>query len=117
MIVDLSIVQREVCQRFSLGFYGCNLALKLGVAKNVKSGLLPINGMRIEPTSETSGWYIWAGTIQSQEADFFQPLHGYHVSLWSPLVAPYLGLPPGSRFLVTDVYEDVWIDSLLLKKD
>jgi hypothetical protein len=33
---------------------------------------------------------------------------------WAPLILKYLGLPPGSRFLITDDYEDVWEDKSLL---
>jgi hypothetical protein len=28
---------------------------------------------------------------------------------WYPMVLKYLGLAPGSRFLITPEYEDVWV--------
>ncbi|MGY2199000.1 immunity protein Imm33 domain-containing protein [Pseudomonas gingeri] len=112
---DFKSAQQEICSRFSVEFYGCDLDLKVGISLNVKEGLRPLNGMRIRPGSGTSGWYIWAGEVFSEAPDFFVPLHGMHLSEWAPLVLPYLGLPPGSRFLITEEYEDVWDDPVLLK--
>ncbi|WP_456088837.1 immunity protein Imm33 domain-containing protein [Paraburkholderia ferrariae] len=43
------------------------------------------------------------------------PVHAAHLADWAPLVLPYLGLPPGWRFLVTEQYEDVWEDKQLLE--
>jgi hypothetical protein len=107
-------VQQELCARFGADFFGCDLHLKVGIARNVKDGLHPINGMRIEPENDTCGWYIWAAEEFSQADDFFVPLHAEHLADWAPLVIPYLGLPPGWRFLVTEKYEDVWEDRQLL---
>lgn len=75
---------------------------------------MPINGLRIQPDTSTSGWYIWGGEAWSEAADFFLPLHGVHLSEWAPLVLPYLALPPGWRFLLTTAYEDVWRDEKLV---
>ena len=76
---------------------------------------MPINGLRHTPEGDTTGWYIWAGENFSQEPGFFEPLHVSHLSEWCHLVLKYLGLPPGSRFLITDIgYEDVWFDESLL---
>jgi len=91
------------------------MGLKLGIARNVEQGMRPLNGLRIRPTQDTCGWYIWAGTEWSDAADFFLPLHGYHLEQSAPLIIPYLGLPPGWRFLVTEDYEDVWTDPKILE--
>lgn len=48
------------------------------------------------------------------DTGFFQPLHRAHISELCPQVVPYLGLPPGWRFLIADGYEDVWFDPSLL---
>ena len=74
----------------------------------------PINGLRHEPVGDTNGWYIWAGPELSQDPDFFTPLHVHHLGEWCPQVLPYLALPPGSRFLIAEGYEDVWHDEALL---
>lgn len=102
--------QQAVCARFGTPYFGCDLSLKVGISRNVKEGMLPLNGMRIMPVLDTCGWYIWAGKEYSNSADFFVPLHGAHLSEWAPLIVPYLALPPGWRFLITDDYEDVWKD-------
>ncbi|WP_321809645.1 MULTISPECIES: hypothetical protein [unclassified Burkholderia] len=112
---NLTETQREVCERFNAPFFGCDMNLKVGISRNVKEGIRPLNGLRLEPDSTTCGWYIWAGEEFSESPDFFVPLHALHLSDWAPLVIPYLGLPPGWRFLITEEYEDVWEDSDLLK--
>lgn len=91
------------------------LNLKVGISYNVKEGVLPINGLRIKPEGDTTGWYIWGGTELSDDKDFFQPTHVEHLNDWNPLIEKYLGLSPGWRFLITDDYEDVWFDEKLLK--
>ncbi|WP_266226637.1 MULTISPECIES: hypothetical protein [Paraburkholderia] len=106
--------QRAVCQRFRTQFSACDMHLKLGVSLNVKSGVRPLNGMRINADRGTNGWFIWAGETFSQDPDFFVPLHGEHLKEWAPLALPYLALPPGWRFLIAEGYEDVWEDLTLL---
>ncbi len=56
---------------------------------------------------------MWAGDF-SDAADFFKTLHLSHLTEWRPEVEPYLGLPPGWRFLIAPDYEDVWYDAALL---
>jgi hypothetical protein len=93
--VDLNNRQRDVCSRFGAPYAECDLNLKVGISKNVKDGLRPLNGLRIEPEGDACGWYIWAGEKFSEERDFFVPLHAAHLEEWAPLILPYLGLPPG----------------------
>jgi hypothetical protein len=47
-------------------------------------------------------------------ADFFQPLHFSHLPERCPEVVEYLALPPGSRFLIADGYENVWHDPTIV---
>jgi hypothetical protein len=106
--------QKEICERFHVSPVPVAPNSKVGIAKNVKSGLLPINGMRCIPMEGTSGWFIWAGEHLSSDPDFFQPLHASHLETWCPTVIPYLQLAPGWRFLLAPQYEDVWFDTELL---
>jgi len=106
--------QKSVCERFGTEFYPCDPGLKVGISRNVLTGLEPLNGMRIPPDGSVCGWYIWAGGEPSQAPDFYVPLHVIHLHEWAPLAVKYLGLPPGWRFLVTETYEDVWYDENLL---
>ena len=47
---------------------------------------------------------------------FFAPLHTSHLVEKCPSAIPFLGLPPGYRFLLGEkAYEDVWFDAELLK--
>jgi hypothetical protein len=48
------------------------------------------------------------------DPDFFVPLHQGHLVERVPEVADYLALPPGSRFLLTPEFVDVWKDPSLL---
>src|SRR5690349_20893998 len=57
---------------------------KAGVSLNVRTGLLPLNGLRHPHGGDSSGWYIWAGEELSEAADFFQPLHVTHLEEWCP---------------------------------
>ncbi len=83
---------------------------KVGVARNLRSGELPINGVRCLPEHGTTGWYIWRGESTSDDPEFFVPLHVSHLEEWCPTVLPYLELPPGWRFLIAPGHEDVWFD-------
>ncbi|OMH38972.1 hypothetical protein [Motiliproteus sp. MSK22-1] len=107
--------QKQVCKNFSASYQACDLRLKVGISRNVKEGYRPINGLRIKEEHGTSGWYIWAGEWSDNE-DFFVPLHGEHLKSWAEIVMPYLGLPEGWRFLISEDYEDVWEDPELLLK-
>jgi hypothetical protein len=87
---------------------------KVGIDLSALEGALPLNGLRHPPRSGTSGWYIWAGDEPSADAHYFAPFHIQHLPAKCPPVLPYLGLPPGWRFLIADGYEDVWFDEALL---
>jgi hypothetical protein len=106
--------QIRLCKKFGVEFRPSPEDLKVGVARNVRSGIRPINGLRHPPTESTTGWFIWAGEDFSTAPDFFVPLHAKHLEEWCPAVLKYLGLPPGWRFLIADGYEDVWYDDSLL---
>jgi hypothetical protein len=106
--------QRELCNRQGVDFVAAPPHLKVGIARNVREGILPINGLRHLPAGDTTGWYIWAGEELSNDPDFFVPLHVEHLADWCPVALRFLGLPPGWRFLVAGEYEDVWEDPTLL---
>jgi hypothetical protein len=106
--------QLKICQKFGASFAPSPSDQKVGMAANIKSGLIPINGLRHMPYGDTTGWYIWAGETLSQEDDFFLPLHVSHIGDWCPVVNDYLGLAPGWRFLIAGDYVDVWFDEKLL---
>ena len=106
--------QLAVCTRFDVVPCDSPIGFKVGIAANVKDGLLPLNGLRIAPTGDTTGWYIWAGETCSDDPDFFMPLHVEHLACWCPPALLYLRLPPGWRFLVASDHEDIWYDPQLL---
>ena len=110
---DTQILQVRKCHKYGVQPVECDHDMKVGISLNVKEGILPLNGLRCNPSGDTCGWYIWAGQW-SDEADFFKPLHVNHLSDWCPQVLPFLKLPPGWRFLVTPNHEDVWRDEDLV---
>jgi hypothetical protein len=114
MLTELVEVQRDVCRRYDAVWCEAPPDLKVGISRNVRDGVRPLNGLRHPPQGETTGWYIWAGEEPSREPDFFVPLHVNHLMDWCPEVLPFLGLPPGYRFLLASDYEDVWKDDSLL---
>ncbi len=108
-----SIEQKQVCNKYGAEFSPPSDDSVLGISLNVKSSILPINGLRHPPELPTNGWYIWGGETFPDD-DAFKALHYSHVATWNPLIAKYLSLPPGWRFLTDGSYEDVWFDRSLL---
>lgn len=106
--------QQEICQRFRVTPIAAPQDMKVGVSRNVRDGMHPINGLRHSPAGDTTGWYIWAGEELSDDPDFFVPVHVSHISDWCPHVLAYLALPPGWRFLLAPGHEDVWFDSSIV---
>lgn len=106
--------QKEVCEKYGAVYCSAPSGMKVGIALNVREGLIPINGLRHPAEGDTTGWYIWAGEDLSDSPDFFKPLHVKHLSSWCPQAQKYLGLPAGWRFLIAGDYEDVWYDESLL---
>ncbi|MEO8528450.1 MAG: hypothetical protein ABI435_05175 [Pseudolysinimonas sp.] len=107
-------IEAALCRRFGVTPVPLEANAKVGASRSVRDGLMPINGLRHPPSEGTSGWFIWAGEDLSDAPDFFVPLHVEHLIEWRPEVLPYLALPPGSRFLIAQGYEDVWADESLL---
>ncbi len=106
--------QREVCARFGCVWTPPSAASKVGIARTVAKGGMPIHGLRHAPKGDTNGWYIWTGEL-SEARDFFVPLHIEHLETWAPAALQFLGLPPGWRFMAdTSGFEDVWEDGSLL---
>src|SRR2546426_9511691 len=97
--LDTERQQKEVCRRFGATWFGCLPDLKVGISKNVKPGIFPLNGLREPPSGDTTGWYIWAGEVWSTDPSFFQPLHALHLTNRCPAVLKYVGLPPGLAVL------------------
>ena len=105
-------MQRQTCLHYGTVYFPSPASLTIGLAEQVRSGELPLHGLRRPPEGDGSGWYIWAGEF-SEAADFFKPRHVSHIETWAPLALKFLGLPPGWRFLVTPDYENVWYDEAL----
>ena len=112
---SIETIQRSICEKYNSEFVTSAKGLKVGIARNVRDGILPINGMRHSPSGDTTGWYIYAGEEFYDDLDFFIPLHVEHLCEWCPSVLKFLGLAPGWRFLVADNYEDVWFDEKLVE--
>lgn len=109
--------QKDICVKYSQDFFATSEELKVGISANIKSGIMPITGLRYFPEGDTSGWYIWAGEYSDAD-DFFKPMHIFHLFEIFPEIVKYLGLPPGNRFVIDDKgYEDVWFDEGLLVYD
>jgi hypothetical protein len=113
--MTISAEQLKICEKYGASPLDAPPQLKAGVASNIASEVVPVNGLRHAPEGDTSGWYLWAGEELSLDSEFFRPVHIEHLSDMRPEVLKYLALPPGWRFLIAGDYEDVWYDELLLK--
>lgn len=114
MITRYHEAQLAVCREYGANFFPAFESQKAGVAENLRTTQLPVNGLRHAPKDTTCGWYLWRGADLSQKDDFFLPLHIEHLPEWCPLCLKFLGLPPGWRFLTDGLHEDVWFDAGLL---
>ena len=112
--VTIEISQLKLCRKYDAKFCSSPIHHKIGIALNIREGVLPINGLRHPPDGDSTGWFIYGGEELSSDEDFFKPLHVEHIGDWCPQIRKYLGLAPGWRFLIADDYEDVWFDSSLL---
>jgi hypothetical protein len=107
-------LQKNICKKYATEFEPVLLGSKIGIALNVKEGIIPINGLRHKPEGSMCGWFLWAGESLSDADDFFNPLHIEHLTEWAPEIIKFLGLPAGWRFIKAGDYEDVWFDETLL---
>ena len=112
-MMDLEREQRKICQRYGADYRPVDVNLKLGIAENIFSDVVPVNGLRHSEEKGTCGCYLWAGEELPKAPDFFKPMHVYHLLERCPRLMKYLGLPPGWRFLIAGEYEDVWFDATL----
>ena len=112
---DIAQEQKEFCHKYGVEYHSLDLGLKIGIADNFFSNLLPLNGLRHPQDYSTCGWFLWAGEELSDAEDFFKPVHLYHLAERKPNLMKYLSLPPGWRFLIAGDYEDVWFDASLLE--
>jgi hypothetical protein len=113
---DASILdqQQAVCAKHGVTWHSSPNHLKVGIARNTRTSLRPLNGLRHPADGDTTGWYIWAGEELAQDSDFFEPVHVAHLTELCPAALPFLGLPPGWRFLLAGDHVDVWEDRSLL---
>lgn len=111
---ELAAVQRDICTRFGAAYYPCHPQARLGLASNITAATRNLNGVRIEPSGDACGWYLWAGDEWAEPPEFYIPLRAQSVATWVPQALAYLGLPPGWRFLLRDDRIDVWKDLTLL---
>lgn len=107
MLEDWNELQLEMCSDAGVKPVAVRADEKVGIARNVRSGLLPINGVRHLPENGTCGWYIWAGEM-SDDPDFFVPLHVAHLEEWCEAAMPFLQFPPGWCFTTDGKRSNTW---------
>lgn len=108
----LTSIQREVCDEHGAEYLPPVPGTKLGIAIATLSKV-PVHGVRLAPTETTCGWYIHAGEEWSDAEDFFQPLCIEHLERYCAFALPFLGLPPGWRFMTDGQgFVDVWQDMI-----
>ncbi len=97
-------IQKNICLKYNAEYFPSDVNFKVGISKNVKDKIMPINGLRHPGKGDTTGWYIWADEY-SNDPDFFVPLHIEHIPGWSLLVSKYLDflLVTGFKLTTKDV--------------
>ena len=106
--------QRQLCAENQVPWTPPRGASIVGTAREVGTGVWPINGLRLPVEGSACGWYLWTGEGEmDQSPDYFEPVHVEHLYDRCREVLPYLGLPPGWRFLIAPGHSDVWKDPAL----
>ena len=107
--------QKSICKKIEVEFIPADIEFRIGLADNVLTDLIPINGLRYNIEGIGTGWFIWSGEKFSTDDNFFKPHCVKHLTELKPEIIKYLGLPPGHRFLIDNKgYEDIWFDETLL---
>ncbi|NTX17167.1 hypothetical protein HUA76_40975 [Myxococcus sp. CA056] len=115
--MTLNEAQQSICHRAGAEFSPIPAGTRVAIARNLRSGAMPIYGVRYSTQPGGVGWFFWAGEGElSTDVDYFQALHVEHLEEWCPLVLPYLALPPGWRFLTDGAVDDVWFDQAVLDR-
>jgi hypothetical protein len=105
--------QKITCKKHGVEFVPVIDTAISGFARSTL-GLNPVNGFRHPVQNDTSGWYIWCGDEFLPSPDFFASVLTKHLYDELPQIVPFLALPPGSRFLLSGNYVDIWFDEDLL---
>lgn len=109
------VEQLAICKKHHMDWVPSPMELKIAMADNALTNMIPINGVRYPSENGMTGWFIWSGEEFSESDDFFKPHCVGHLPELNPLIIPFLGLPPGYRFLIDGKgYVDVWEDPILL---
>jgi hypothetical protein len=99
--------QLAICQKYGSAFVEPSDQEIVGVALKTLNEI-PLHGVRIMPTENTTGWYVWGGTY-SEDPNFYQPICLSHLRDRCPIIMKYLGLEPEFRFMIDHAgFEDVW---------
>jgi hypothetical protein len=108
------LLQRRTCRLYAADFVESAPDSGIRISADARPGAWPLNGLRYLPDGGGSGWYIWSGETLSPDPDFFEEHRVSDISALLPAILPYVGLPPGWRFLLAEDHEDVWYDAALL---
>ncbi len=115
---SISDIQKKICEKYHMTFMESSDNMKVGISLTAMNRVYPLNGLRLRPDEGTSGWFIWGGEGEpSLDDNYFEPLHVKHLNKLCSDVLPFLGLPPGARFLIAPNNEDVWFDENLIRTE
>ncbi|MFY1827994.1 hypothetical protein ACN47A_18885 [Myxococcus fulvus] len=104
-------LQQRTCEKAGAAFVPPEAGMRVAVARDIREGVMPVNGLRHAVKPGGVGWFIWPGEGPlCQDDDYFVTVCVEHLDTWCPLALPFLGLPPGWRFLTDGPYVDMWFD-------
>ena len=108
------VEQSNVCRQAGAEFSPPRPDQKVATSVGVVEGELPVWGVRYTAPPHMSGWYLttqgYSGEIKDLRVD-----HLYHVTSRRPDIVPFLALPAGFRFEVTNQGSRAFLDEQALR--
>jgi hypothetical protein len=105
--------QHQVCEKFG-GLFSPPIPDRLAV---ISEGVIegePVQGIRYPSPEHMSGWWVTTDRYNGK-VDSLRTIHMFHLTSARPDLAPYISLPYGFRFDLSD-HEDVWYDENVAKE-
>ena len=105
--------QRRTCRAFGARWVEASENGTVHLARDMPDGVQRLNGLRLGPKGDDTGWVIWADHT-FPETPAFETVTVAALAGRCPSVVSLLGLPPGWEFRIDGLGLDAWENASLL---